>query len=296
MEDLSRYRSTQDRARNENRRLMQWSHRALIDKLRELAKLFGLSVVVVPAAYSSKFCARSGVVGFRAEEVHAAQLNDFEWRQLRERETQKKSRLGDDILLRFAKAIELLPSRKTKTGETVPFTILRPRAGGQIFIPLTGGGPSQTDINAAINIGLRALAAPDCLHARPRWRVELATDQSGEVTLQPITPKDQRNKLETLLWKQAELAWIDNLSSFASDGRKRTLLFHDPAKLATFDRGTLTLGTTKHRVATSRGLFTAVKQQSWQRAFELNRTRLEKAGLLTPELEQLLDFSTKPKD
>lgn len=288
MEDLSRYRSTQDRARNENRRLMQWSHRALIDKLRELAEPFGLSVAVVPAAYSSKFCARSGVVGFRAEEVHAAQLHDFEWRQLRDRESQKKPRLGDDLLLRFAKALELLPPRKTKTGETVPFTLLRPRAGGQIFVPLTGGGPSQADVNAAINIGLRALAAPDCLHARPRWRVEFGTDKSNRITLQPITPKDQRNKLETLLWSQAELVWTDDLSSLASDGRKRTLLFHDPAKLATFDRGILALGTAKYPVATSRGLFTAVKQQSWQRVLDLNRARLAKASLLTPELAELL--------
>jgi IS605 OrfB family transposase len=288
MEDLSRYRSTQDRARNENRRLMQWSHRALIDKLRELAKPFGLSVAVVPAAYSSRFCARSGVVGFRAEESHAEQLHDFEWRQLRERESQKKLCLGDDLLLRLAKALELLPSRKTKTGETVPFTLLRPRAGGQIFVPLIGGGPVQADINAAINIGLRGLAAPDCLHARPRWRVEFATNKSDQITLQPITPKDQRNKLETLLWNQAELAWSDDLTSLASDGRKRTLLFHDPAKLAPFDRGTLSLGTAKHPITTSRGLFTAVKQQSWQRIFELNRARLEKAGLLTAELVKLL--------
>jgi len=288
MEDLSRYRSTQDRARIENRRLMQWSHRALIDKLRELAEPFGLSVAVVPAAYSSKFCARSGVVGFRAEEVHAGQLHDFEWRQLRDRESQKNLRLGDDLLLRFARAVSLLPVRKTKTGETVPFTLLRPRPGGQIFVPLIGEGPSQADINAAINIALRALAAPDCLHARPRWRVEFATDESHRVTLQPITPKEQRNKLETLLWSQAQLAWTDDLSSLASDGRKRTLLFHDPAKLSTFDRGTLAFDNTEHPVATSRGLFTAVKQQSWRRAFELNRKRLTKAGLLSPELDGLL--------
>ncbi|MEO6995407.1 MAG: type V CRISPR-associated protein Cas12b [Lacunisphaera sp.] len=288
MEDLSRYRSTQDRARNENRRLMQWSHRALIDKLRELTEPFGLSVVVVPAAYSSKFCARSGVVGFRAEEAHAAQLHDFEWRKLREREFQKKPRLGDDLLVRLANALSRLPTRKTKTGEIVPFTLLRPRAGGQIFVPLTGGGPSQADINAAINIGLRALAAPDCLHARPRWRVEFATDKSNRITLQPITPKEQRNKLETLFWNRAQLAWTDDLSSLASDGRKRTLLFHDPAKLAMFDRGMVALGTINYPVATSRGLFSAVKQKSWQRVFELNRARLAKAGLLTPELAELL--------
>ena len=296
MEDLSRYRSSQDRARNENRRLMQWAHRALIDKIRELAAPFGLSVAVVPAAYSSKFCARTGVVGFRAEEVHSQQLDDFEWRQLNERTTQKKPRIGDDLLLRFSQALRLLPARKTKTGETVPFTLLRPRPGGQIFVPLTGVGPSQADINAAINIGLRALAAPDSLPARPRWRIEFATDKAGNPTLQPITPKEQRNKLETLLWSQAELTWTDDLTSLASDGRKRTLLFHDPAKLARFDRGTLSLGTTKYPVATSRGLFTAVKQRSWERVFELNRARLEKAGLLTPEITALLTAPTKAED
>ena len=290
MEDLSRYRSTQDRARNENRRLMQWSHRALIDKLRELAAPFGLSVAIVPAAYSSKFCARSGVVGFRAEEVHADQLHDFEWRQLRERDSQKKPRLGDDLLLRFATALALLPTRKTKTGETVPFTLLRPRDGGQIFIPLRGGGPSQADINAAINIGLRALAAPACLHARPRWRVEFAIGESGHLTLQPITPKEQRNKLEISLWNDARIVWSkpSDLEKIAGEGRKRTLLFHDPAQISWSGKGTLTVNGTKHPVATSKGLFSAVKVGKWARVSALNRARLAKAGLLTPELAELL--------
>jgi len=297
MEDLSRYRSSQDRARNENHRLMQWSHRALIEKLRELAEPFGLSVAVVPAAYSSKFCARTGVAGFRAEETHSAQLNEFEWWQLNEREAQKKPRIGDDMLLRFSKALRLLPKRTTKAGEAVPFTLLRPKAGGQIFVPLAGMGPSQSDINAAINIGLRALAAPDCLHARPRWRVEFATDKSQKVTLQPITPKEQRNKLEIALWSEASLTWEKpaELASLASDGRKRTLLFHDPARLARFDRGNMMLLGRNHPIATSRGIFTAVKQHAWARAFELNRARLGKAGLLTPELNALLTLSAEAK-
>src|SRR5438093_12709793 len=48
-------------------------------------------------------------------------------------------------------------------------TLFVPQRGGPLFIAAcANGGPIQADINAAVNLGLRAIAAPECheIHAR----------------------------------------------------------------------------------------------------------------------------------
>ena len=79
IEDLSRYRASQGRAPRENSRLMKWCHRAVREKLKQLCEVFGLPVVETPAAYSSRFCSRSGVPGFRVAEVTAGFTKEGQW-------------------------------------------------------------------------------------------------------------------------------------------------------------------------------------------------------------------------
>lgn len=293
LENLDRYLSSQDRAPSENRRLMQWAHRALVDKICLLAEPFGIPVVTVPAAYSSRFCARTGVVGFRAEEIHAGQLDSFEWRQLETREKTDKPREHDRDLIRLRNILRKLPPRVTKNGDTVPFTLLCPKKGAQMFVPICSPdrdktGLSQADINAAINIGLRALASPQCLHARPRWRLDLSRPADGTMRTTPVgASKEGGNKLERALWSEARLDLRLGADAAKAYSGKRTLLFHDAADIAKFDRGTVTIGTTVARVATGRALFKAVKDLQWSRIHALNRARLAKARLLTPEIAHL---------
>ena len=42
LEDQTRDRTSQDRTRGENSRLMQWAHRAIVKKLADIAKPFGI--------------------------------------------------------------------------------------------------------------------------------------------------------------------------------------------------------------------------------------------------------------
>lgn len=294
LENLDRYLSSQDRAPSENRRLMQWAHRALVDKIRLLAEPFGIPVVTVPAAYSSRFCARTGIVGFRAEEIHAGQLDSFEWRQLEAREKADKLREHDRDLIRLRDILRKLPPRVTRNGDTVPFTLLRPKQGAQLFVPICSPdrdttGVSQADINAAINIGLRALASPQCLHARPRWRLDLSRSADGTARATPVgATKEGGNKLERALWSESQLDLRLGSDAAKAYAGKRTLLFHDAAGIAKFDRGTVKTGSaTVARVATGRALFKAVKDLQWSRIHTLNRARLVKAKLLTPEIALL---------
>ncbi len=194
IEDLSRYRATQGRSPQENGRLMKWCHRAIRDKVRELCEPFGIPVLDVPAAYSSQFCSRSGIVGFRAEEVTAGFEERMPWCfRLRikdgEEETTEQQQMRQlAIDLRNAQQLLETEWQKKHEGLSAPkLTLLLPKQGGQIFVPIAAVPAQQNrlaakivdaDLNAAINIGLRAVADPRMWEFFPRLRTERI---SGEV-------------------------------------------------------------------------------------------------------------------
>ncbi len=197
IEDLSRYRASQGRAPRENSRLMKWCHRAIRDKLKELCEPFGIPVLETPAAWSSRFCSRSGVAGFRAVEVHPGLKTESPWswhlkRLKLHQENPKEHPLSDDASAE-SKQIEKLFAdlenlNKDVKGERPKWrTLYAPKAGGPIFIPICDkiAKPDneklqpaviQSDINAAINLGLRAIADPRLWSIYPRLRTQREKD------------------------------------------------------------------------------------------------------------------------
>ena len=149
IENLSRYRFSQGRAKFENSRLMKWSHRAVRDKLVQLCEVFGISVVEVNASYSSRFTP-DGVPGFRAEEVPANQvLGSWSIKSLEKKED-------------FSREYEEY-CRIVGLARGMGKTVLVPKEGGSIFVPFVSrNGDSrhleQADLNASYNIGLRGIA------------------------------------------------------------------------------------------------------------------------------------------
>jgi len=197
IEDLSRYRASQGRAPRENSRLMKWCHRAVRDKLKELCEPFGIPFLETPAAWSSRFCSRSGVAGFRAVEVHPGLKTESPWswhlkRLKLHEENPKEHPLSDDAQAE-SKQIEKLFAdlenlNKDVKGERPKWrTLYAPKAGGPIFIPICDKitkpdheklqpAVIQSDINAAINLGLRAMADPRLWSIYPRLRTQREKD------------------------------------------------------------------------------------------------------------------------
>lgn len=180
IEDLSRYLTSQDRSRFENRRLMEWSHRQVITKLQDMAKVFGVTVIAVNAAYSSRFSSRTGCPGIRVKEVARGFENEYPWSKWKA-ETAKKSgnRVKTERALRIQKVVEDLNG---VYGSNPKRTLLLDMDGGQSFLPVVPhndgeGLEANADINAAVNIGLRALAHPDRLDIFPVVKTEALGDQ-----------------------------------------------------------------------------------------------------------------------
>ena len=183
MEDLSRYLASQGRAPSENSRLMKWAHRAVRDKLKMLSEEpFGIPVVEVAAAYTSRFCGRTGEAGARCEELGA--LPHFLKESLAKKAEQRPPAGRADLrtqyqaLLDQFQAVEESNRAATAWNKTrgkqvkaKPLkALLLPKPGGPLFLNIKEGQPVQADLNAAINIGLRAIAAPESLALLHRLR------------------------------------------------------------------------------------------------------------------------------
>ncbi|HET7624523.1 MAG TPA: type V CRISPR-associated protein Cas12b, partial [Verrucomicrobiae bacterium] len=174
LEDLSRYRTSQDRSRYENSQLMEWSHRAVIAKLQDMAQVFGIQIITVDARFSSRFCSRTGVPGIRCVQVAKGFENEYPWKKWAEEKDER------------AKLIQSAAELLNKCDDP-KFTLVLPMDGGPAFFPVVPhavgkeGLEANADINAAVNIGLRAIGHPDRLDIFPVLRTEAKGDEALEI-------------------------------------------------------------------------------------------------------------------
>jgi hypothetical protein len=202
IEDLSRYRASQGRAPRENSRLMKWCHRAVRDKLEQLREVFGLPLLETPAAYSSRFCSRSGVPGFRVEEIAPGFEKKSPWSWIKEKKDDHGQPTTEAAhILELVGQIAEAQNIPTKSGKPLvkPRTLFAPLAGGPVFVPVVDSSVgselapklAQADINAAINLALRAIADPRLWAIHPRLRSQ------REGGYKPSKGKKQKAKQET---------------------------------------------------------------------------------------------------
>ncbi len=274
IEDLGRYLSSQGRAPSENSRLMKWAHRAVRDKVKMLIEEpFGIPVLEVPAAYSSRFCAVTGEAGSRCEE--RAELDDY-LREILERRSVIQAASGQHdlreanlrLLMQF-KLLDSINASRRAAGKCL-CTLLLQKTGGPLFV---GAGEKsrlvQSDMNAAINLAFRAIAAPESLHLLHRIRSEKTGDQISTLA---------KNRREIAVFGKKGLP-IRMEGEPSTKLSKSANFFHDPADIAKFDRGEITLGGKTIPIASGIGLWHAVNGAILPKIVAINEDRLRRYGL-----------------
>jgi len=282
LEDLSRYLSSQGRARSENSRLMKWCHRAILLKLKQLCEPYGLKILETNAAYSSRFCSRTGVAGFRAMELTPAARKEFRWRKhldrlekaaLGEIKLDREARVESEHVKRLFDMLDQLNAGRKETGKPLR-TLLAPVAGGPIFIPMQGR-TMQADINAAINLGLRAIAAPDCHPIHVRIRTE-----RKDKTLRVRTGSNR----ERVRWEgtnpDIHMSKDSDLASLSGD--RQPNFFPDPAHIARYDRAKIP--DVDLPFASGRGLWGTINELQWERVNQINSERAKTKWNFTQSL------------
>lgn len=278
IENLSRYLSSQDRARSENTRLMQWCHRQLVQKLRQLCESYGLTVLAAPAAYSSRFSSRDGSAGFRAVEVSAADRHEWPWKhdlarlaqhEAGEKKLDARAREAAENVRRLFEQLEAAEAARPPLSpeeKRAPRTLLAPMAGGPIFISLGDAPPMQADLNAAANIALRAIAAPDRHDIHQRIR----TVRKGRGTQLELRRDSLREKAR---WPGSAPA-LHLLQTDEPDDRQPNV-FTDVSGVSFTDKRVRIDGVPLP-FATGKTLWTSVKTKAWERVAQLNSARLKK--------------------
>lgn len=147
LENLRSYRTNVANSRAENATLMLWSHRHVAAKVVQLLEeVFGIPVLFVHAAYTSKFDSLTSAPGFRADAMTPARLKAF-----------CKDELGNgEIAGAYADCLAAMPRKAS-------LYMPSKTNSGEFFISCSrDGDPAvrNADINAAVNIAWRALASP----------------------------------------------------------------------------------------------------------------------------------------
>lgn len=318
LEDLSRYLSDQGRAKSENTRLMQWCHRAITMKVKMLAEPFGIPVLETPAAYSSRFCSLTGIAGFRAAEVGWNDRNEFRWRELlkvdlselqAEITKAENNRTKLDTLQRqyaVAKATQdtFRELEKISRSSHPQRTLLAPLPGGPIFVTIketlhpapavnrkhkgnTSVLPMQADLNAAINLALRAIAHPASAHIHHRLRTE--------------RKKGARNQPDIFLARESRRFGKEKVSILFREGdtlpkERNPNLFFDEHEVASFGRARLQSDhASSFLYASGSGLWKAVNDRvrQWDRCQELNKARLKAWGQIADILQPSICETTR---
>ncbi len=265
IEDLSHYKPKQDRSPSENSRLMKWSHRAVTNKLKELCEPYGIPVLEVSAAYSSKFCSRTGIPGFRAEEITIRDKNRYPYKQwLEEREKEdNKGQIRKKFLKELFNKLENYQV-SSQTGKLK--TALAPKTGGPIFVPIKKQETLrltaiQADINAAINVGLRAIASPLVGEIHHRIRSETIKEKSGSkkiiVGKGSIEKRRFKKGTKIIMEEEKDIEKINKNSNF----------FIDKAKVANYEKAEIE----GVKYASGKAVWTEVKNKQWKCCEELNK-------------------------
>lgn len=166
IEDLTHYRPEETRTRRENRQLMTWSSSKVKKYLAEACGLHGLHLREVSASYTSRQDSRTGAPGVRCQDVPVKEFmrSPFWRKQVKQAEAKQAENKGD-ARERFLGDLNARWKDKTVADWKKAGVVRVPLQGGEIFVSADPVSPAakgiQADLNAAANIGLRALTDPD---------------------------------------------------------------------------------------------------------------------------------------
>ncbi len=163
IENLTHYRPEETRTRRENRQLMSWAAAKVKKYLSEACELHGLHLREIQASYTSRQDSRTGSPGIRCCDVPIKEFKTAPWwRQKVENAKKKIEQAQGNALHQYLIGLD----GTFQTGACPDSVSLRiPVPDGDVFVSADPNSPAakglQADLNAAANIGLKALLDPD---------------------------------------------------------------------------------------------------------------------------------------
>ena len=186
IENLTHYKPDELQTRRENRQLMTWAAAQVKKHLSDQCQLHGLHLREVQPGYTSRQDSRTGAPGVRCNDIR---VEDFPRRCARQL-TAIAKKGANDPLARYLLALKqkYLDQDGQPKSESLKGILLRiPQKGGELFVSASAESSAahglQADLNAAANIGLRALLDPDW--SGSWWYVPATRIENGDFTPKP---------------------------------------------------------------------------------------------------------------
>jgi IS605 OrfB family transposase len=166
IEDLSHYRPEETRTRRENRNTMDWKSAETRKRLSDHCQLYGLCLRDVAPHYTSRQDSRTGAPGLRCVDVPVADFLSQPWWRKQVLLAQKRAVANQgDARDRYLLSLEQRWAGASEVDCAKAGALRIPMNGGELFVSADAQSPLakgiQADLNAAANIGLRALTDPD---------------------------------------------------------------------------------------------------------------------------------------
>lgn len=166
IEDLTNYRPEETQSRRENRQLMSWSSSKVKKYLSEACQLHGLHLREVQAGYTSRQDSRTGAPGVRCADVSVRDFLSKPWWKRQVKISAEKVKHGKgDARERFLADLHAKWSAVNEAEHNTAPPLRIPVNSGELFVSADPRSPAakglQADLNAAANIGLKALMDPD---------------------------------------------------------------------------------------------------------------------------------------
>jgi hypothetical protein len=271
LENLSAYRTSIDKDKRENSTLMRWAHRQITAKVVQLlGEVFGIPVIFTHASYTSKFDSVSSAPGFRADAMTEKRIRQ-ELERI-ERRLKSRSTSEDEVLKRrLGQYLERLATIGNH-GEQVSLYMPSPSNSGEFFISRDPQGRvvvRNADINAAVNIGWRALAAPQSLHLLHKIRMNKTAKDIQVV---------RANEREKGAFKKDGLQ-LSGLRIEDIEGSGPFNAFYDATAEWKKGKRGVSGGQESVSICYSKILWKEVKDNRWELCDELNSRILSKIGL-----------------
>lgn len=164
IESLTHYRPDQLRTRRENRQLMEWSSSKVKKYLMEACELNGLHLREVSPGYTSRQDSRTGAPGVRCEDLPLREFKESPyWRNEVARAKKNCANGSGSARDKLLRDVDGKLAELERDGAKLFLRL--PRDGAEIFVSADCRSPVaqglNADLNAAANIGLRALLDPD---------------------------------------------------------------------------------------------------------------------------------------
>lgn len=163
IERLDDYKPDEVRGRRENRMIAAWRKAEFKKRLAEACQLHGLHLRQIAPHYTSRQDSRTGMPGVRCDDVPVTEFLTAPWWKKQVMQAKKKSASErserEKFLLKVHDAWSNASDGKRKVQKDQVVRI--PVKGGPLFVSAATGSAIQADLNAAANIGLKALMDPD---------------------------------------------------------------------------------------------------------------------------------------